>query len=105
MSMPFSFLQSYVFLLESAATPDDRFFAEVELLTLDNAGNIQYKLNIVKGESNESYNRRVAVSVVVSKDLGCYSLPEFHVKLPKEITDLISDPARCINAYKLIRGI
>lgn len=105
MSMPFSFLQSYVFLLESAAEPDDRFFAEVEIVTLDNAGNVQYKLNIIRGESTECYNRRVCVSVVVSKDLGCYTLPEFRVKLPKEITDLISDPTRCINAYKLIRGI
>ena len=105
MSKPFSFLQSYVFLLESAAEPDDRYFAEVEIVTLDNTGNVQYKLNIVKGESTECYKRCVTVSVVVSKDLGCYSLPEFRVKLPKEITDLISDPIRCINAYKLIRGI
>ena len=101
---PFSFVQNYVFLLEDAVSPDERFFFELELVTLDNDGNVQYKVNIVKGESVENYKKHVTLCVVTSKELDLYCLPEFRVKLPQEVIDLISNPARCIAAYKLIRG-
>lgn len=98
--VPFSFIQSYVFLLEP--NEDGNYYGELEITTLaDN--NLQYQYSVVRGDSVECYRRKTVIATEICK-ANDYTLPVFHVEVPESIQKWIRNKGKCLQIYRLMRN-
>ena len=99
-AVPFSFIRSYVFLLEP--NEDGNYYGELEITTLaDN--NLQYQHSVVRGDSVSCYKNKVVIISEIQK-ASDYTLPVFRVEIPESIQKWIRNKGKCLQIYRLMRN-